>query len=182
MPWRNSSTQFGSVAKFIHWTVALIIICLLFVGFFMGDLPNAPIKGQVYNLHKLFGLTILSLMILRLLWRWSNPVPVLPNTMHTWERWLEKTVKFCLYAALFAMPITGWIFSTAADHAPHLGSLMLPAPGIGKSKAVAGLFSEMHTILGWTIIVLLCLHIAGALKHHFINKDNILRRMMPSKK
>ena len=181
MAWKNSPTQFGSVAKSFHWVIALVVICLLFVGFFMGDLPDAPIKGQVYNLHKLFGLTVLSLMVLRLFWRWANPVPELPVNTPTWERWLEKTVKFCLYVALFAMPISGWIFSSAAGYYPHIGSLMLPAPGISKNKAVADLFSEIHTILGWTIIVLLCLHVAGGFKHHFINKDNVLRRMMPSR-
>jgi cytochrome b561 len=178
---RNTDDTFGGLAKFFHWTIALFIIGLLCFGFYMVGIQDEAQREQAFNMHKLFGLSVLLLACLRLLWRWMNPVPVLPS-MPKWELALEKLVKFSLYAALFAMPISGWIFSTAAGHAPHLGQFYIPAPFVKLDITLAGQVFKVHQIIGWSIIVLLCMHVAGALKHHFVNKDNILRRMMPGYK
>lgn len=179
MTLKNTNQSYGSVAKFFHWLIALIVICLLIAGYFMGDIGDKALKFQVFNLHKLFGLLILSLVILRLLWRFANPIPTLPPSMALWERLLEKAVKFFLYLSLFVMPLSGWIFSTAAGHAPHIGNYLLAAPFVPKSKVLADQIFNIHATFAVIIIVLLCLHIAGALKHHLINKDNVLIRMLP---
>jgi len=175
----NTNQSYGSIAKFFHWLTALLVIILLIAGYFMGDIGDKSLKLQVFNLHKLFGLTVLALIILRLLWRWTNPVPLLPPEMALWERTLEKTVKAFFYIALFVMPLSGWIFSTAAGHPPHLGDYTLAAPFIPLSKTLADQIFNIHATFAVIIIGLLCLHIAGALKHHFINKDNVLLRMLP---
>lgn len=178
---KNTDRSFGSIAKFFHWTIALLIIGILCVGFYMGGIPDEIKREQIFNMHKLFGLTVLSLAVLRLLWRWINPVPVLPS-MPWWEVVLERTVKFLLYVSLFAMPISGWIFSTAAGYAPHLGQFSIPAPFVKLDLTLAGQVFKVHQAIAWGIIVLLCMHVAGGLKHHFIDKDNILKRMMPGSK
>ena len=175
----NTNQSYGSIAKFLHWLIAIIVICLLFAGYFMGDIADKSLKLQVFNLHKLFGLSVLALILLRLLWRLANPVPLLPPEMALWERTLEKTVKAFFYIALFVMPLSGWIFSTADGHAPHLGNIKLAAPFIPLNKTLADDIFNIHSTFAIIIIGLLCLHIAGALKHHFINKDNVLRRMLP---
>lgn len=175
----NTNQSYGSIAKFFHWLIALLVIVLLPVGYFMGDIGDKSLKLQAFNLHKLFGLTVLALITLRLLWRWANPVPSLPLEMASWERLLEKTVKAFFYIALFVMPLSGWIFSTAAGHPPHLGHYTLAAPFIPLSKTLADQIFNIHATFAVIIIGLLCLHIAGAFKHHFINKDNVLRRMLP---
>jgi len=181
MSLRNTDQSFGSLAKFFHWTIALFIIGLLCFGFYMVGIQDEIQREQAFNMHKLFGLSVLVLASLRLVWRWMNPVPVLPH-MPWWELALEKTVKFCLYLAMFAMPISGWIFSTAAGHAPHIGQFIIPAPFVKLDIHFAGVVFQVHQYTGWAIIVLLCMHVAGGFKHHFIDKDNILKRMLPGSK
>jgi len=175
----NTNQSYGSIAKFFHWLIALLVIILLIVGYSMDQIGDKSIKLQVFNLHKLFGLTVLALITLRLLWRWANPVPLLPPEMALWEKTLEKTVKLFFYIALFIMPLSGWTFSTAAGHPPHIGSYTLAAPFVPLSKTLADQIFNIHAAFAVIVIGLLCLHIAGAFKHHFINKDNILLRMLP---
>ena len=175
----NTNQSYGSMAKFFHWLIALLVIVLLLAGYFMDQIGDKSIKLQVFNLHKLFGLAVLALITLRLLWRLANPVPLLPPEMALWERTLEKSVKLFFYIALFIMPLSGWIFSTAAGHAPRIGNFILAAPFVPKNKVLADQIFNIHSIFAIIIIGLLCLHIAGAFKHHFINKDNILLRMLP---
>lgn len=182
MSLRNTENSFGSIAKFFHWLIALCIIGLIIVGLTMVNITDKPLKMQIFNYHKLFGLTVLALVILRILWRWVNIVPKLPASMPRWEFALESAVKFALYFCILLMPISGWIFSSAAGYYPHIGNIVFAAPGIPKSKAIAEFFKQVHITTAWVLIGLLVLHILGALKHHFINKDNILRRMMPGSK
>jgi len=182
MALRNSSAQYGSVAKFFHWLVFFFVLGLLIVGSLMGYLgDDSAIKGQVYNIHKLFGLTVLSLMVLRLGWTLMNPKPGLEN-VSAWERVAERWVHGSLYLFLLAMPVSGWVMSTAEGYNPHLFALSMPAPGIVKDEAVGDFFGGVHYYLAWTILIVLSIHLLAALKHHYIDKDNVLRRMMPEKK
>jgi cytochrome b561 len=151
---------------------------MLCLGFFMGDIENKVIKGEVFNIHKLIGLTILTLMILRLIWTVINPKPKLPIETFRWERILEKGMHSLLYFALILMPISGWILSTAAGKPPHLGLYRLPLP-ISQSKNLAHFGNSVHLFLAWVILALVTLHILAAFKHYLINKDNVLQRMIP---
>lgn len=178
---KNTDMEYGSIAKFFHWLIFLLILIMLCVGFFMDDISNPAIKGTVYNLHKLTGLFILTLVVLRLLWAFINKKPKLPRQNHLWERIAERTMHFLLYAAIIAMPLTGWLMSSAAGKAPHIFGINLPLLPVTQSKAIAGIYAERHEFLAWVIIVLVGLHTLAALKHHFIDKDNVLRRMMPKK-
>ncbi len=175
----NMKQSYGSIAKLFHWLIAVLVIGLLIAGYFMDQIGDKSIKLQVFNLHKLFGLSVLALILLRLLWRLANPIPLLPAEMVLWERLLEKTVKAFFYISLFVMPLSGWIFSTAVGHAPHLGHLTFAAPFVPFNKSLANQVFNIHATFAVIIIGLLCVHIAGALKHHFINKDIVLSRMLP---
>ncbi len=174
---KNTQTSYGSVAKFFHWTIFTLVVFMLFLGFFMDDIEK-PLRGTVINIHKLIGITILCLMILRLLWALSNPKPVLPLGTPTWQHAAERITHFSLYAVLIAMPLSGWIGSVAAGYVPHFFSWSLTLP-ISQSKSLDEFSFTTHTVLAYTIIALVSLHVLAALYHHIIKKDDILLRMMP---
>lgn len=179
MSYRNTILGYGSITKWLHWLIALFVICLLIIGFFMDDISSAATKHFVFNLHKLFGLTVLALMFLRITWTLGNIIPPLPTPVEGWERLLLNTVKILFYLSLILMPLSGWVMATASGKPPHLFSMYIAAPGIPVDKHLADTAYSVHAFLAWTILVLLFLHISGAVKHQFINKDNLLRRMLP---
>jgi cytochrome b561 len=178
---KNTPNSYGSVAKFFHWTISVAVFTMLIIGFLMGEIKNEATAGQFYDFHKSLGLTIFAILFFRLSWRLINPNPSLDN-LHAWERILSRLTHFLLYILLFALPFSGWLMSTASGYVPeYFGWFSVPMPFVPVSKTLSKTASKMHEFFAWSIIVLLCLHIAGALKHHFIDKDNILRRMLPGK-
>ncbi len=179
----NTKTQYGSVAKWLHWLIGLGIIGLLFVGFFMDDIQKgSDLRGLVYNAHKVTGVTILALVCLRFIWKLINKKPELPNKPSLLESFAEHTVQWCFYLVMFAMPLSGWAMATAAGYYPHVFGMKLMMPFIEKSKSLAECASQVHEFVAWSIVVLLVLHIGAALVHPIIKKDNVLTRMMPGGK
>lgn len=175
---KNTATSYGSVAKFFHWLIFFLVVIMLLVGFFMLDIPDKALRGQVVNLHKLTGLTILGLMILRSLWAMFNRKPLLPAWMPLWQRFAAHTMHLCLYVVLIVMPLLGWVGSVAGGYAPHIGAAKLELP-LAQDKALSEVAFNWHNIVAVIIIILVCLHILASLYHHFIKKDDVLRRMMP---
>jgi cytochrome b561 len=175
-------TKYSSVSKWFHWFIALFIIIMLIVGFLLDDMPEQYMR-TAYTLHKSIGISILFLMIIRLIWIISVGKPSLPDTVKPWEKKLSRLVQYGFYLLLFIMPLSGWILSVAAGRTPHyFGLFEAPLPFIEKSKYLAELMANSHLVIAWIIIGFLALHILGALKHHFIDKDNVLKSMLPSKK
>lgn len=173
---RNTKTSYGCVAKWLHWIIAVLVIVMLAFGFFMGDMPK-EYKPVIYNIHKLTGLTILLLMIIRLSWMLVNPKPLSPPGTRLWESWAEKLVHWSLYATVIAMPLAGWIGSSAVNKPPHIGDVKFMLP-IMQSEAIDEVSFEIHEALAFVIIGLLCVHVGAALYHHFIRKDDVLKRML----
>ncbi len=129
-------------------------------------------------IHKSLGLAILALMILRIIWIAHCGRVKLPQTMPDWEKGFARFVQYALTLLLLAMPLSGWIMSVAADKTPSFfGLFQAPLP-IAPNKALAGLMNTTHKAIAWTLIVLVFFHIAGALKHHFIDKDGVLSSML----
>lgn len=178
MTWKNTSTEYGSVAKFLHWLIFLLIFAMLTIGFLMDDIGNEVIRAQVFNAHKLVGLSVLLLMILRLIWALTNPKPVLPVGTPRWQKVFERLGHGLIYLALLVMPVAGWVMSSAAGKPPHLFPwvLALPVPVDTSLKETAAF---VHYWLAIVIIALISLHVIAALYHHFVKKDNVLLRMMP---
>ena len=169
--------NYSTGSKWIHWLVALIVISMLAGSFFLDDVPE-QYKGRAYMIHKSVGLTVLFLMILRLFWIRYRGKPALPVSVSAWERFLSHLVQYSLYVFVILMPLCGWIMSVAANRTPvFFGLFPVPIPGIAPNKALSQLMLQAHITIAWIIIALLVLHIAGALKHHFIDKDDVLRRM-----
>lgn len=183
----NFPTRYGTVAMTLHWLIALAVIAMLVIGKIMADLDNDdPNRFTLIQLHKSTGLTILFLTLLRIGWRLTNAVPPLPATMRTWERWAAHSTHFALYVLLLAIPLSGWAnASSSSSGIPTVwfGLLEVPnLPGLQDSPDRRELHEqaeETHELLGNLMILLLLLHVGAALKHHFWDRDNVLKRMLP---
>ena len=182
MIWKNTQGTYGSVTKTLHWLIALLVIGMLIFGFVLGNMPNSPMKGTLIDLHKSVGLTILLLMIIRLCWRFINLQPMLPITVPLWEQIAARTVHVFLYILLFAMPLSGWVMSSLGGHPVIFWSWLNVTLPFTQNKALADYFFDAHTTFAWIIIALLVLHVGAALKHHFLEKNNVLKRMLPGYK
>jgi len=170
--------SYSSASKFFHWLIAIIVIPMVLFSFFLDDLPKS-IGGTAVMLHKSFGLTVLFLMIFRLVWVIRKWKPALPASVPLWQRTTARLVQHALYITIIAMPLVGWIMSMAAQKTPvFFGLFKLPLPGIPADKTLAKNMFEIHSTLAWIIIIIVALHILGAIKHHFIDKDNVLKRML----
>ncbi len=174
---KNTDQQYGHVSRYLHWLLTVMVLGMLTVGILMGDLPK-PFRYTIYNIHKLTGLSVLILISVFALWSLFNRKPKYPAEMKFWEKRLARTVHLSLFALIIFMPLSGWLMSTAANKLPHIGSLQFAMPDIPVSKPLSKFGKHMHEYIAWAIGILVGLHVIGALKHHFINKNNILRRML----
>jgi len=176
MTLKNSSTQFGSISIALHWIIALLMIGMLCVGLYMVGLPLSPQKIQIYGWHKATGMFILLMVLLRLIWRLSNIQPRLK--LPFWEKISARVMHWLLYALMFLMPLTGWLMTSAAGYTvSFFGLFIIPAP-ISANEQAKALFGTLHEGFAYALIVAIIIHILAALKHHFIDKDDILRRML----
>ena len=173
------SHQYTATAKSLHWLMAVMLFGLLALGLYMTDLPLSPEKLKLYSWHKWAGVTVFLLLLFRLLWRIKNPPPPLPKSMPKALQLVAHAGHFGLYALMFAIPLSGWLMSSAKGfQTVYFGVLPIPDL-IEKNKELGHLLAEVHETLSWLFIILLVGHIAAALKHHFIDKDDILIRMLP---
>ncbi len=164
-----------------HWLVAVLILALLPLGFYMEGLPLSPTKLQLYSWHKWMGITVLVLAALRLGWRLvRRPPPPLPAP--AWQQQIAELTHVLLYVLMFAVPLSGWLMSSAKGF-PVVWFGLLPLPDlVGKDAALGDLLKEVHMVLNLGLAALVALHLAGALKHHLIDRDSTLFRMLPFKK
>ena len=189
----NSDTQhslirYDPVAISLHWLVALAFLSMLGIGFVMHALPlTDPWKFPLFQFHKSLGFTILGLVGVRILWRLTHTPPSLPATMPSWERWAAEATHWFLYAILLAMPLTGWIVvSHSAYNIPTLYFGLFEIPHLAgldfgySKKQIEDAASLLHELLAFSACGLIALHAGAALRHHFVLKDTVLRRMLPT--
>jgi len=175
---RSTPAGWGSLARLFHWGMLLLFVVIIPIGLYMTELPLGMKKLKLYALHKSIGLSLLGLAALRLAWRSSERRPALP-AMPPWQHRAASATHVLLYVLMFLVPITGWLFNSAAGFPLQwFGTINLPAltaqnPGL---KAVA---RAMHETGVWLLVVLVVLHAAAALKHHFIDRDRTLSLMAP---
>lgn len=176
---RNTPQRWGWIAMTLHWATALGVIGLVVVGLWMDEMSTSPAKVKVYALHKSIGLTVLALVTLRLLWRLVDRRPPLPPGMPAWERFLASLTHGLLYVAMFVMPLSGWLYNSASNF-PLKWLNLFEVPALsGPDRELKHLAHEIHENTFYVIAVLFALHLAGALKHHFIDRDPTLARMTP---
>lgn len=172
----NSSKRYGVPAILLHWLIALIMIALLALGLYMVRLPISLEKLKFYGWHKEIGFLLLMLAMFRICWRLINVRPEL--ALPTWEKLAALTAHWLFYLIMFALPITGWLITSAAGlPVSFFGLFVIPAI-IPPNDQLLHLFELIHRLVAYFLIGLICLHTAAALKHHFINKDDILKRMI----
>jgi cytochrome b561 len=196
---RAAAQRYTAVAIVLHWAIAAAIAGMISLGWWMGEaLEDKATQAQAiaaFQLHKSIGLTILALSVFRLVWRLMNPAPPLPGAMKPWERTVATATHWAFYAVIVVMPLTGWLYVSTAwsehDHrpldvptlyfglfqVPHLFGLSHMAEGA--RAALAELFENFHSKLAWGAIGLTVLHVGAALKHHFLDRDDVLARMVP---
>ena len=172
--------RYTRLAMALHWLLALMIFGSLSLGLYMADLPFSPTRLKLYNWHKWAGVTILGLSALRLLWRLTHrPPPDFP--MPAWQRRAARGAHTALYALFFAVPLAGWAYSSAAGF-PVVLFGVLPLPDfVPVDRALSESLKPVHRWLAYALGTVVLLHIAGALKHQFIDRDGLLRRMLPAR-
>jgi cytochrome b561 len=178
---RNSTTQWGWPAKALHWIAAAAILILLIHGWWMTHMLPRPLRIANYAWHAALGYDLLALLVLRLLWRWVNPVPALPSELKPWEKWAAHASHFGLYVLMFAATFTGWALAGTmrTPLAKDMFGLQLPLIYVSRDRAMHELFEDSHKILAYLLAVLVVVHIVGALRHHYGKRNDVLRRMTP---
>jgi cytochrome b561 len=179
MPVSHRPDTYGPVAKATHWLVAGLVAAMFILAWTFLYTPKGQTHDVLVTLHQSVGAVVLALMLGRIVGRVVSGFPAFPASVTWVERCLARTVQGLLYAALVIVPVTGWIFTNAdGDEASFFGLFALPRL-VGKDFAVRDSVWYFHKNGQYAILVLLALHIAGALRHHFLKKDDVLRRMLP---
>jgi cytochrome b561 len=179
MPNQSSPTRYGAVAQAFHWLIAALVVTQFVLANLAEDLPIGAHKLALLARHKSFGMTVLMLAILRLLWRLKHRPPELPAGMKPVERMLARSTHIAFYVLLFAMPLTGWLMSSAKNYSVSWFGLFTWPNLIGKNETAFEVLRSTHDILSDVLFIIAVLHILAALKHHFWHKDDVLLRMLP---
>lgn len=173
------TNHYTRTAIVLHWIVALLIFVNFPLGAYMHDLPLSPEKLRLFSYHKWIGVTVFVLALLRVLWRATHRPPPLPAGMPRWEKLAAHATHFLLYALIFAVPLSGWLMSSAKGvQTVWFGVLPLPDL-VGKDKELGDLLKEVHESLNFAMLALVLAHIGAALKHYVIDRDGVLARMIP---
>jgi cytochrome b561 len=180
----NTQRNWGALAKLFHWVAAVLVLGNLGLGYWAAGLATeASLRGDAFYWHKTIGLTLLWLVALRLVWRGVNPTPGLPATMPGWQRALARLTHLALYMLLIAMPVSGWLIH-ATSEAPTLvlyGVFTVPQnlPWALDESQVHALAKSAHYWCFITLAAVVVIHVFGAFKHHVVDNDPVLRRMLP---
>jgi cytochrome b561 len=179
---RNTAYGWGWPAMVLHWLAAAAILTMLGLGWWMTHemLPRSPERLSAFAWHAALGYDLLVVMVLRLLWRWSGGVPALPEDSRRWERIAAAGGHVLLYLFTFATALVGWALAGTMRVSLNKDLFGIPIPPIyaNQERAMHGLLENTHTYLAYTLAALVALHVAGALLHHFVKRNDVLRRML----
>lgn len=177
----TTKTHYTQTAKALHWGMALLLFGLLALGFYMHDLPLSPEKLKLYSWHKWAGVTAFVLVLARLAWRMAHTPPALPARMPRRMQLLAHAGHLALYGLMLAIPLSGWLMSSAKGfQTVWFGVLPLPDL-LEKNRDLGDLLQAIHMTLNLIFVATLTGHVAAALKHHLIDQDDILTRMLPKR-
>ncbi len=177
----NTAERWGSVQIGLHWTIAaLVLLVQVPAGITMVAVGPGTLQNFCYNVHKTTGIVIFILAIVRLSWRWSHPVPLLPADLPGWQARTARITHALLYVVLLSMPVTGFLYTALGGFPVPFFMLYDLAQWVPENKPVAEVFKYAHLSLQFVLYLTVILHVAGALQHHYVRKDGILRRMLSS--
>ncbi len=177
---RNSEINWGLISKALHWIGALMILTLLAHGWWMTHMVARPERLTNYTWHSALGFDLLVLMVLRILWRWMNPAPALPGDLKPWERMAVHLGHLGLYVLIIVVSLAGWVTANTmrTPVTKDLFGFDFPVIVSGVERSVRSLFEESHMILAYVLAALILGHVLAALRHHFVKKNDVLRRMI----
>ena len=174
------SNRYTATARQLHWLMAILLSGLIGLGFYMHDLPLSPEKLQLYAWHKWAGVSAFMLVWIRLAWRVSHRPPALPAAISPGMQWAAHAGHATLYLLMLAIPLSGWLMSSAKGF-QTVWFGVLPIPDLlARDKVLGDLLASVHTALNLGFIALLVGHVGAALKHHLVDKDDVLTRMLPA--
>jgi cytochrome b561 len=177
----NTTERWGSVQIGLHWTIAAMILVQVPVAWGMVAASPGGLQNFLYNVHKNVGVFILLLASVRLGWRWAHPVPYLPADLPAWQATAARATHVMLYLLLFLMPITGFLYTALSGYPVPLLMVWDLSKLVPVNKPVGAWFELAHVSLQWLLYLVVLLHVAGALQHHFVRKDWVLRRMLSTR-
>lgn len=175
----NATGSYTRTAIALHWMIALIILVSFPVGLYMVDLALSPTKLKIYSYHKWAGVTVFLLALVRVAWRATHAAPPLPDSVPRWQQAVANATHLLLYLLILAIPVSGWLMSSALGfQTVYFG--VLPIPDLlEKDKVLGEGLKFVHVFLNYTMAVLVAMHVGAALKHHLIDRDGVLARMLP---
>jgi cytochrome b561 len=178
----NTEERFGVVAILLHWSMAFLIIGLAGLGLYMVTLPDVGFNTKKIMLilyHKEVGLLVLALLAARLAWRLTHVLPQLAADLPDWQKIAARFVHLCFYALMFALPMTGWMMSSAAGIPVSFFGLFTLPDFLPHDDTLFQRLIDIHKWFAYALIPFLCVHVGAALMHHFVLKDDTLRKMLP---
>jgi len=178
---RNTELRYGAIAQLLHWLVVALIITQFLLALKAESLSPGPAKIAVLAQHKSFGMTIFGLAVIRLVWRLFNPVPPMPVGPPQWQRAVAHVSHGALYTLIMITPLFGWMMSSARNFPVSWFGLFTFPDLIQPDKPKYEFFHEAHEVLAFTLLAIALVHAFAALKHHFVDRDDVLRRMLPSR-
>lgn len=171
--------RLGLATRVLHWSTALSILCMLAYGFWMQGLPQGSARGTAIRVHKSVGVVVLALVLARAMWRWREGLPEPAGRHRPWERRAARAMHGALIAATLLMPISGIARSLAYPRALALFGLpLIPQPFAVRQETLYVVSAALHDGLAFVLLALIALHVAAALKHHVLDRDDTLRRMI----
>lgn len=178
----NHASRYTTTAISLHWLMAVLIFAGFGMGQYMTDLAMSPDKLRMYSWHKWIGVTVFGLVLLRGVWRLTHTPPPLSTAMPAWQRQLAGLTHGLLYGLMFAIPLSGWLYSSASGfQTVYFGRWPLPDL-LGRDADLAARLKSVHVILNYGLAALVVAHLGAALKHHFLDRDGLLWRMIPSRR
>ncbi len=187
MDLKNTTTRYGAISQAVHW----LIVALIIVQYVLAQLAEAAGHERAAHpaaalqqlallaRHKSVGLTIFALAVLRLLWRWYSPPPRFPAAMPRWQVNSAKLTHYAFYALLMLLPMSGIVMSAASNYPLSYFGLFTIPNVVAPDETLKDIMKERHEMLFNILVVVAVVHVGAALKHHFVNRDDVLRRMLP---
>jgi len=172
----NTKNAYGTISKCFHWVIALMIIAMLIIGCSLGFTHKATFQALMHY-HQSLGVTILILMVLRLIWRLCATSPTYPNSMTPFEVTLAHAMAWLFYVLIFTIIVAGILMTAFHGYAIKFWGWNIHLP-ITPSKNMNHIFNTIHIYTAWIILACVIIHVLAALYHHFIRKDDVLKRMI----
>jgi len=176
---KNSPEKYGTISKILHWGIALLVLALIALGWYMTSLDYYhPWRHRTLSLHKSVGVLVFILFMIKILWLIKNPTPKISDKLKKWERIAAWIVHKFLFAIICILPITGYIMSTSSGSSISFFGMFEIAPLFTAGENARDISENIHEIIAYSTLAVAILHIAAALKHHFIDKDDTLKKML----